>query len=317
LRDWAVQPALVSIDEPGDIFALGDVHGDYDRLVDLLLAGHILSGVPDKPARARWSAGNAVLVCTGDLIDKGNQSIKVIELFKAIQTDAASSGGRVVVTMGNHEAEFLADPAHDQKASEFRAELEAKGLDPAEVAAGRDAHGLGTFLRGLPFAARVGDWFFAHAGNTRGLTFQQLDSALRKGLDDDGFRSNTLIAHDSLLEARLHPAPFWEQSGDRRGEGEARLRRFVEALGVKHLVVGHQPEKVEFDDGTKRRKGEAFQKFDGLVFLIDVGMSRAIDDSRGALLRLQGGDTSSATIIFPDGRSERLWPCAKKLGKGG
>ena len=70
---------------------------------------------------------------------------------------------------------------------------------------------------------------------------------------------------------------------------------------MKHLVVGHQPEKVEFDDGTKRRKGEAFQKFDGLVFLIDVGMSRAIDDSRGALLHSKGATHHPRRSSSPTG----------------
>jgi hypothetical protein len=40
--------------------------------------------------------------------------------------------------MGNHEAEFLADPADDEKAQEFLKELEKEGLDPKKVAAGRD-----------------------------------------------------------------------------------------------------------------------------------------------------------------------------------
>ena len=41
-RDWAKYPAIVQIDTGEDIFAIGDVHGDYDRLVKLLTAAKII-----------------------------------------------------------------------------------------------------------------------------------------------------------------------------------------------------------------------------------------------------------------------------------
>jgi hypothetical protein len=52
------------------------VHGDYDRLVALLAAGKVIDPSPVSPERPRWAAGKAVLVCTGDLIDKGPHSLR-------------------------------------------------------------------------------------------------------------------------------------------------------------------------------------------------------------------------------------------------
>ena len=92
--------------------------------------------------------------------------MKVVELFQALQKAAEADGGRVVVTMGNHEAEFLNDPT-SEKTADFAADLKAKGVKPEDVAAGTDAFGVGEWLRSLPMAARVNDWFFAHAGDTR------------------------------------------------------------------------------------------------------------------------------------------------------
>jgi hypothetical protein len=52
-----------------------------------------------------------------------------------------------------------------------------------------------------------------------------------------------------------------------------------------------------------------FDNFDGLVFLIDMGMSRGVDYSKGALLRIQrDGTNETATAVFADGSREQLWP---------
>src|SRR5207244_2043840 len=117
------------------LYALGDVHGDYDRLVTLLIAAKVLASEPPRPDQARWAAGPAVLVCTGDLIDKGNQGLRVLALLRALQDSAQEVGGRLLVTMGNHEAVFLASPARGLKTEEFRRELVSRGLDPSVVAA--------------------------------------------------------------------------------------------------------------------------------------------------------------------------------------
>ena len=86
------------------------------------------------------------------------------------------------------------------------------------------------------------------------------------------------------------------------------MRKWVQALGVKHLVVGHQPGKAEFADGTHRKKGELYQKFDGLIFLIDVGMSRGVDNSHGPLLLIhKAAGKTTATAISPDGTTRLLW----------
>src|SRR5260221_13666079 len=92
-RDWARHPAVVQFETHDDVFALGDVHGDYDRLVKLLAAGSLIREVPETPDKVHWAAGTATLVCTGDLIDKGSRSLDVIALFRALEKDAEAAGG--------------------------------------------------------------------------------------------------------------------------------------------------------------------------------------------------------------------------------
>jgi hypothetical protein len=336
-RDWKQHPAVVEMDLPADLYALGDVHGDYDRLAGLLDAAGLIAKGPERPLAYRWAGGPAVLVCTGDLIDRYDQSLRVIALMRTLQPQAAAAGGRVVVTLGNHEAEFLAAGGAPQvkKGAAFADELRAAGISPAAVAAGRDPGGIGAWLRDLPVAARAGDWFFCHAGNTGGRTLAALESDVEQGVDAGGFAAPVLLDPNSILEARLHPRQWWDAEPDvtlkdvgpdakddavpakskskakAAAAGVRRLRAGVEALGARHLVFGHQPGAVDFADGSERAAGEVVAKFDGLVFLLDTGMSRGVDNGRGALLhvtRRGDGGGVTATAVYADGKAAPLWP---------
>ena len=79
------------------IVAVGDVHGAYDRFVDILRAAGLVDG------RARWSGGRAILVQTGDVLDRGGDSRRVLDLLRRLERDAAGAGGRVYALLGNHE----------------------------------------------------------------------------------------------------------------------------------------------------------------------------------------------------------------------
>ncbi|HEV3304448.1 MAG TPA: metallophosphoesterase [Planctomycetaceae bacterium] len=308
VRDWQACPAIVELDTDAPIIAIGDVHGDYDRLCKLLHVAGVVREESEHPQNLQWAAGKTILVCTGDLIDKGKRSLDVIEAFRVLQPQALAAGGRVIVTMGNHEAEFLADPENDEKAEEFLAELGAAGVDPVRLAHGNDDHGVGNFLRGLPFAVRINDWFFAHACSTQGRSLQTLRTEISDAVDSEGYGADILLSKHGLLEARLKPLPWWQRQGDTPKQSEDRLRGYSVALGVHHLVMGHQPGKAEFSDGTKRKAGELTQKFGGLIFFIDVGMSSAINKSTGAALRIEkDGNRQTATAVSAENARTLLW----------
>lgn len=307
-RDWRTFPAIIEATTNADIIAVGDVHGDFKRLSKLLAAGKLIEQTEKNPNDLKWSAGKTVLICTGDLIDKGDQSLDVIACFQTLQSQAAQQGGRVIVTMGNHEAEFLSDPDDDEKAEQFRQELAAAEIDPASIAFGTDRLHVGEFLANLPMAVKINDWMFAHACSTQGMTLETLAREIQDSVTQVGFGAKVLVDNGGLLEARLHPLPWWERAGDTGEQSEVRLRGFANALGVKHFVMGHQPGKTHFSDGSKRKAGEMVQKFDGLMFLIDVGMSHAIDKSKGALLKIARDRTrESATEVDPEGSTRVLW----------
>src|SRR5574340_312023 len=88
----------VSVHAPAQrVVAVGDVHGDADTLAGILQR----AGVTD--AKRHWTGGTAVFVQVGDLLDRGDQPRKVMDLMMALEKEAPRSGGRLVALLGNHE----------------------------------------------------------------------------------------------------------------------------------------------------------------------------------------------------------------------
>src|SRR4029453_4250905 len=79
------------------IFAVGDVHGAYDRFLAILRGAGLVDG------RARWTGGRTILVQTGDVLDRGPASRRVLDLLRQLERDAARAGGQVHALIGNHE----------------------------------------------------------------------------------------------------------------------------------------------------------------------------------------------------------------------
>jgi len=301
-RDWSNYPAVPQLDTNEDVFAIGDVHGDRKRLVKVLRSAKLVPALPSAPDQVKWAGGRSVLVIVGDLIDKGKKSLEVIDLLRTLQSDAASHGGKVIILLGNHEAEFLAR----REKREFFDELKNKaGPDyPTEVA--NCKNDLGQFLCNLPIAARVNDWFFSHGGNTNDRTIAQLSADIEAGINKDGFDTKELTDDNSILEARLHKKSNWVYNKKYDFEPKKLLADYVSKLGVKRLVQGHQYVEIKFPDGIKREKYTFFQLY-GLLFLIDSGMSRHIEgsDSTGGALRIRNG--KNAIVICANGARATLW----------
>ena len=79
------------------IVAVGDVHGSYDGLVSILRETAIID------SNNSWIGGSALLVQTGDLLDRGADIRPVLDLMMSLQHQAQTAGGDVVVLLGNHE----------------------------------------------------------------------------------------------------------------------------------------------------------------------------------------------------------------------
>ncbi len=151
------------------VVAFGDVHGAFDQLSNALVAAKIVD------TQLRWVAGTTHLVSLGDLLDRGADSRKVMDLLMALQPQAATAGGRVHVVLGNHEVMNLTGDLRYVAAEEFAAFAdpaaaapESELPQPPGYANHRSAFAkdgpYGRWLLQLPLMVQINDSLFVHGG---------------------------------------------------------------------------------------------------------------------------------------------------------
>lgn len=82
---------------PTKIIAIGDLHGDYQNALRTLKMAGLVDG------EANWIAGQTTFVQTGDIVDRGDDTIILYEMMIRLKSQAKEAGGLVVPLLGNHE----------------------------------------------------------------------------------------------------------------------------------------------------------------------------------------------------------------------
>jgi hypothetical protein len=80
------------------IVAVGDLHGDFSAWRDILRSASLVDN------KGRWSGGDTTLIQTGDAVDRGPNSLEIIQDLMRLQKEAARAHGQVIAMVGNHEA---------------------------------------------------------------------------------------------------------------------------------------------------------------------------------------------------------------------
>jgi Calcineurin-like phosphoesterase len=149
------------------VVAIGDLHGGYDALVQILGATKLVD------SDLRLIDGRACLVQLGDVLDRGARSRDVLDLLMALRAQAPE---RVEILLGNHEAMTLVSDlryAVPEEFQAFAAEGEPVDLDEglpsgwfARHRAFSSTGVYGKWLLERPAVARFGDSVFVHGGLT-------------------------------------------------------------------------------------------------------------------------------------------------------
>jgi hypothetical protein len=97
------------------VVSVGDVHGAFDKFEAILREAKLID------ARNRWSGGKAILVQTGDLVDRGPDSRRAMDLVHRLEGEAARAGGQVRALLGNHEVMRMAGDFRYTSTAEYDA----------------------------------------------------------------------------------------------------------------------------------------------------------------------------------------------------
>lgn len=302
----------------GRIVAVSDVHGDYDRFVDVL----VMAGLVDD--RGNWSGGNTTLIQLGDVLDRGPASKRALDLLMTLQKQASGKGGMVEMLIGNHEVMRLTGDYGSVSEGEYR-EFQSKDSDKLRedlyltlmreypdnpdprtrtdlrlghrqrwdqqhplgyaemVKEFSDKGKYGKWLRQRPVAITAGDSIFIHAGISPKYSMFSAQRFRDRFAAEVPKISLQSTSRDSFLLDPL--GPFWWRGF--MAESDKTLAPHVQSIleqwRARRIVVGHMPQY-----------GPVKPRLDGKILLADVGLSSVYGGPRACVEIVDG----EATMIL-------------------
>ena len=319
------------------VVAVGDVHGAYDRFVAILQTAGILD------TSGKWAGGRAHLVQVGDVLDRGLEGPKALDLLMRLEAQAQKAGGRVHALLGNHEVMNMLGDLRYVSADEYRqfrtpeSDRRREHVYERSLAHARDgAKAKGEKLDETAFRARFNE--------QAPLGYIERTEAF----SESGRYGRWLRKHDTLatvggvafLHGGLTPevaALGCEAINDkvRREIGADVDKTLADAkstlaagengpLWYRGLARGTEAELAPIADGVLRALGTRavvightvtgtggiVVRLNGKVVMIDAGMT---DQYGGHAAALEIDAAGQMTAIYPDRREPLQLPAAARL----
>lgn len=301
------------------VVAIGDVHGAYDRFVEILKTAGIID------SELRWAAGATHVVQLGDILDRGDDSRKALDLVRRLEREAEAAKGQLHLLLGNHEiARMLGDlrlttpgeyaafatpeseavrekvikalkPATDEERAQLVAQLPPGSIEMRE-AFSKDGE-YGRWLRDLPAVVKIDQVLFVHGGISSAvapLGCEAINERIHRDLTSD--LDKTMAAPLATLTARVD-GPLWYRGLAQEPESFApQVDDILARTAARTIVIGH----------TVPPTGRITPRFGGRVIQIDTGMQPAYaQGGRASALELVRGE---ATAIYLDRRDPIALP---------
>ncbi|HEX7734360.1 MAG TPA: metallophosphoesterase family protein [Ktedonobacteraceae bacterium] len=217
--------------EKPQTYVIGDVHGQLKKLNKLLREIHLVD------EHQAWTGGSATLWFIGDLVDRGPDSIAVLNLVMRLQAEAQQAGGQVACLLGNHELMMLAAYRFGRRStglsSSFITRWKQNGGNRKDLAELTREHL--DWLAQLPAMALTAKRLLFHADAPfylrYGSTIEEVNSAVRALL-----KKSDDLAWEELIEDFARRGAFATSHS-----GPDFARRYLITFGGEQLIHGHTP----------------------------------------------------------------------------
>ena len=258
------------------VVAVGDIHGDYNKLVKVLRHAKLID------RQNNWIARNTLLIQVGDLFDRGDDIIKIFDLLFKLRDQAQSKKSVVHLLFGNHEINNFKGNYSRTSSADMNS---FHGLANREEALSVNGK-YGKILRKEMNVTMVfNDSVFVHSGLTPEFAELGIDNMNKyvQGILTD------VPSFDELLEMSknnithpLYTDPILYEEGplDSRTfveESEStlcpKIEKTLEITNTKRMIVGHNV--VDY--------GEIKTRCDNKVIFIDIGLGSCFGNYFGYL----------------------------------
>jgi len=292
--NYTIQPSRMP--QPDRIVVIGDVHGDFERLLTCLVAVNVFS------PHLEWIAEpkNTIVVQLGDQIDSASRGgdpswerkadLDVLFMTDKMDRIAAAHGGRFISLIGNHEImnfmgeyHFVSGKSMDFTGKDIRKSFFVPGTGVcAQMLAKRNV------------VVQIGKYLFAHGGllpfhlDILEGDFNNANILIQKVLR--GEKINTLEAERINTAVASAEGILWTRSLFNLLPDESVIERIMDSVLQRtnsvSMFVGHNT--------VQEIRGVANNK----LFFVDAGFSRSYPFDRMQILEItKHADRDNVNII--------------------
>ncbi|KAK3846833.1 MAG: Metallo-dependent phosphatase-like protein [Linnemannia gamsii] len=269
----------------GRTVAVGDLHSDLAQTLAVLRLANVVD------ADSNWSGGHDTLVQTGDIVDRGPDTIAIYKLFDKLRQQAKEAGGKVVNVYGNHEVMNLGGDLRYVTEEDY------------------DSFG-GRQKRKEAWDVKTG-WLGQQIYSNFNIThIQNGHTAFSHGdMEPEwaslGADTLNLLSREAIWKGDIRYAPIFQGTGPIWSRAHATQEGGMEetcksvdaakkALGVNRLISGHTPQY---------RTGKILSICNGGYMVIDVGISKYYGGHLAVLEIIENDDgTQSVYALYPGGK---------------
>ena len=284
------------------IVAIGDLHGDYEQYRRVMTMAQLIDD------QGKWIGGKTHLVQTGDIPDRGPDSLKIIRDLQALKKSAKKSKGFVHLLIGNHEAMNIYGDLRYVDPGEYKILVTAKSpelqkhyfqrfiehmnshgtespIDDAFKTTWRESYPLGyvehrqlwqpagemaKWVTKNKSVIKINDVLFVHGGINPHEPLQSLKK-MNQTISAD--LKKTPLPDGTLAES--NKGPLWYRGLAQNPEATERvaMEKMLAYYGAKHIVMGHTP-----------TRGVINPRFASQAIIVDVGLAKHYGAGLAALL---------------------------------
>jgi calcineurin-like phosphoesterase family protein len=239
------------------LYVVGDVHGRYKQLIDLLINSKVIN------KDLNWIAGKSNLVFLGDLFDRGNDVTKVLWFVYELEAKAKAEGGKVHLVLGNHEIMTMTN--------DLRYIGQKEATIPIAYGTTYDymfhpsKSFLGLWLSSKPSVLKINNALFAHGGiidlgnHSIDEFNQKAFSYIKNSIFLDIMKEHAdSTKYDPLLWMEIesffysNKSPFWYRGYVNSDTISTQLNSMLKKYNSKIHVVAHTP----LESITQKYKGK-------------------------------------------------------------
>lgn len=224
-----------SLEMPDRLMAIGDLHGDLESLVRLLIGNQVID------SSLTWIWGKGELVFIGDIFDRGNEVTELLWFIQNLENEAQNHGGRVHFILGNHETMALIGD-HRYLEQKYRNICEYFSMDYWQFYT-LDTE-LGRYIRSKPVIIKIGNVLFVHGGIGPDLLHKRLSISEINNIIYNIFTTERHKLNELELFMLMDDGPLWyrdllEEYGYFSTLPESHIDSVLSFYKVSHIVIGH------------------------------------------------------------------------------